>query len=62
MRFRIFLKKMAKVFANREDPDQIPHSAVSDLGLRCLQITLLGVSRLQWVKFYFQAKAQRRLA
>ena len=24
--------------------------AASDLGLHCLQITLLGVSRLQWVK------------
>ena len=25
-------------------------SAVCDLGLHCLPITLLGVSRLQWVK------------
>ena len=33
---------MAELFANR--------SAVSDLGLHCLQITLLGVSRLQWDK------------
>ena len=24
------------------------HSAASDLGLHCLQITLLGVSRLKW--------------
>ena len=28
----------------------MPHSAASDLGLHCLPITLLGVSRLQWVK------------
>ena len=32
------------------DPDQMPHSAASDLGLHCLLITLLGVSRLKWVK------------
>ena len=41
---------MAEVFANSEDPDQMPHSAVSDLGLHCLPITLLGVSQLQWVR------------
>ena len=27
----------------------MPHSAASDLGLHCLPITLLWVSRLQWV-------------
>ena len=26
------------------------HSVASDLGLLCLLVTLLGVSRLQWVK------------
>ena len=41
---------MAEVFANSEDPDQMPHSVASDLGLHCLPITLLGVSQLQWVK------------
>ena len=40
---------MAKLFANSGDPDQTPRSAASDLGLHCLPITLLGVSRLQWV-------------
>ena len=40
---------MAKLFANSEDPDQMPSSAVSDLGLHCLPITLLQVSWLQWV-------------
>ena len=40
---------MVKLFANSEDPDQTPHSAASDLGLQCLPVTLLGVSRLQWV-------------
>ena len=38
---------MAKLFAYSGYPDQTPHSAASDLGLHCLPITLLGVSRLQ---------------
>ena len=38
---------MIKLFANGEDPDQMPRSAASDLGL---QISLLGVSRIQCVK------------
>ena len=29
--------------------DQTPHSAASDLGLHCLPITFLAVSRSQWV-------------
>ena len=37
------------VFVNSGDPDQIPHSAVSDLSLHCLPVTCLGVSSLQWV-------------
>ena len=45
----IFLEKMAKLFANSGDPDQMLHSVVSDLGLHCLPITLLRVARLQWV-------------
>ena len=40
---------MAEVFANSADPDQMPHSAASDMGRHCLPVTLLGVSRLQWV-------------
>ena len=40
---------MAKLFANSGDPDQTPRSAASDLGLDCLPITLLRVSRLQWI-------------
>ena len=39
---------MAKLFANSGDPDQMPHSVASDLGLHCSPITLLQVSRLQW--------------
>ena len=41
---------MAKLFANSGDPNQMPHSVASDLGLHCLPVTLLRVSRLQWVK------------
>ena len=41
---------MAKLYANKGDPDQTPHSAASDLGQHCLPSTLLRVSQLQWVK------------
>ena len=41
---------MAELFANSGVPDQTPRSAASDLGLHCLPITPLQVSRLQWVK------------
>ena len=44
---------MTKLFANSGDPDQT-HSAVTDLGLHCLPITILLVSRLQWVRIHTQ--------
>ena len=31
--------------ANKEDPDQGPHFVASDLGLHCLPMTLLRVSK-----------------
>ena len=40
---------MAKQFTNSGDPDQTPYFAASDIGLHCLPISLLGVSRLQLV-------------
>ena len=43
MRFRYSKRKMAKLFAKSEDPDQMPHFAASDLGPHCLPIILLGV-------------------
>ena len=43
---------MSKLFAKSEDLDQTPRSAASDLGLHCLPITLLGVSRVQWVNLF----------
>ena len=36
--------------ANSADPDQMPHSVESDLGLHCLPFTLVGVASLKWVK------------
>ena len=48
--FRYSQSKMAKLFANSGDPDQMMYSATSDLGLHCLPVTLFwGVSRLKWV-------------
>ena len=38
------------LFANSSDPAQTPRFTASDLGLHCLPVTLLGVSRLQWNK------------
>ena len=48
MRFTYSERKMAKIFTNSGDPDQMPRSAASDLGLHCLPSTLLQVSRLQF--------------
>ena len=41
---------MADLFANIGNPHQILHSAASDLGLHYLPVTLLGFTRLKWVK------------
>ena len=40
---------MVELFANSGDPDQMPHSTASDMGLHCLPFTLLEISSLQWV-------------
>ena len=45
-----YLEKMAKVFANNGDPDQVPYFAASDLDLHCLPSHSFGVFRLKWVK------------
>ena len=34
---------MVELFANSVDPDQMPRSAASDLGLHCVPVTNLGV-------------------
>ena len=38
--------------ANTVDPDQMPRSAASDLGLHCLPMFLLWDARLKWVKVF----------
>ena len=43
-------RKKVELFANSGDSDQTHHSAVSDRGLHCLLVTLLGVSSLQWIR------------
>ena len=35
--------------ANSADPDQMPHSVASDLGLHCLPMSLLWNATLKWV-------------
>ena len=37
--------------ANSVDPDQMLHSAASDLGWHCLLVIVLGVSIIKWVNF-----------
>ena len=41
---------MSIVNANSVDPDQMPHSAASDLGLHCLPMFHLWDARHKWVK------------
>ena len=38
--------------ANSVDPDQMPPSAASDLGLHCLPMFLLWDARLKWGVYY----------
>ena len=38
------------MLANNVDPDQMPHYVASDLGLHCLPMTLLRVSRKNGLK------------
>ena len=52
---------MAKLFANSGCPDQTPRSAAADLGLHCLPVTHLQVSRLQWVKELITTTADNTL-
>ena len=41
---------MKILLANNEDLDQMPHHVASDLGLHCLPMIFLQVSRQKWVK------------
>ena len=54
---------MVELFANSGDPDQMPQNVASDLGLHCLPITLLRVSRLQWVnnQYFMFGREKKKL-
>ena len=52
---------MVDLFTNSGDPDQLPYSVASDLGLHSLPVTFLGVSRLQWVKALITTTADNTL-
>ena len=47
----LFYLKWKILLANIVDPDYV----ASDLGLHCLPMTLLWISRLEWVKTHYQA-------
>ena len=59
MRHRYSWTKMAELFANSDDPDQTPRFAASALGLHCLPVILLRVSRLQRVNWGYSQYAFR---
>ena len=40
---------MAEVFASSEDPDQMQHYVVSDLGLHCLSVPFKGSPDNNWL-------------
>ena len=42
---------ISELNANNVDPDQMPCSVASDLGLHCLPMSLLGDARLKLVKY-----------
>ena len=42
---------MEILLANTVHPDQTPHNVASDLGLHCLPMALLRVSRQEWVNY-----------
>ena len=48
--FNYFLYK--NLLANSLYPDRTPHCIASDLDLHCLPMTLLRVSRYEWVKMH----------
>ena len=41
----LFILLLKILLVNIVDPDQMPHYAASDLGLHCLSVTLLQVSK-----------------
>ena len=47
----VFIKELSRFNANNVDPDQTPRSVASDLGLRCLPMSLLWDARLNGLHF-----------
>ena len=47
-------EKMAELFANSGDINQTLQNGTSGMGLHCLSVTLLRVSRLKWVNNFKQ--------
>ena len=45
-----FITEISVPNAISVDPDQMPHSAASDLGLHCLSVSLFWDARHKWVK------------
>ena len=53
---------MVELFANSGNPDLMPHSATSDLGLHYLTITLLvGYNGLKYKKHKLTASGRREI-
>ena len=50
------------MFSKSGNPDQTPHCAVSDMGVHCLSVTSLGVSRLQWLVKYFDKNVRNSVS
>ena len=48
--FIIMFVEISEFNANGVDPDQMPRSAASDLGLHCLPVSLLWDAMLKWIK------------
>ena len=48
----VFIIVISELNANSVEPDQTPRSAMSDLGLQCLPMSLLWDARLIWAKDY----------
>ena len=45
-----FILEIPVLNVNSVDPDQMPHSVASDLGLHCLPVSLFWGARHKWVK------------
>ena len=48
--FCIFYLIFERTFCNSGDPDQMPHTVASDLGMHCLPMSHKKDARLIWVK------------